>query len=226
MIRGQNRRDLDPAVMAIPTFTGQEPEKCLDWINRIKNICSQAGCPLHQELMNKLEPVAQNFIRTMGDTWTDEEVIDEILKYFSDIPTPAHAITKLRVLMQGEEEAIVTYNQKYRTLVERVEGKPVEKIDSYIKLEQYLGNIILPIRKSIRNNIYWKSKHAPKMLGKAMKKAEELNMKHIYTTEGQAENNLNPSSEVTINEVQITQKQDNSLTYPGEIEKAARSHQK
>ena len=93
MIKVQNRRDLDPAVMAIPTFTGQEPEKCLDWINRIKNICSQAGHSLCQELMNKLEPVVQNFIRTMGDTWTDKEAIEEILKYFSDIPTPAHAIT-------------------------------------------------------------------------------------------------------------------------------------
>ena len=117
MVRGQKRRDLDPAVMAIPTFTGQEPEKCLDWINRIKNICSQAGRSLHQELMNKSEPVVQNFIGTMGDTWTDEEVIEEILKYFSDIPTSAHAIMKLRALIQGEEEAIVTYNQKYRTLV-------------------------------------------------------------------------------------------------------------
>ena len=40
----------------------------------------------------------------------------------------------------------------------------------------------MPIRKSIRNNIYWKSKHAPRMLGEAMKKAEELYMKHIYAT--------------------------------------------
>ena len=82
MIKVQKRRDLDPTVMAIPAFTGQEPEKCLDWINRIKNICSQAGCSLHQELMNKSEPVVQNFIRTMGDTWTDEGVIEEILKIF------------------------------------------------------------------------------------------------------------------------------------------------
>ena len=163
MARGQRRRDLDPAVMAIPTFTGQELEKCLDWINRIKNVCSWAGHLLCQELMNKSELVVRNFIGTMGDTWTDEEVIEEILKYFSDIPTPAHAITKLRALMQGEEEAMVTYNQKYRTLVERVERKPLEKIDSYVKLEQYLGSIILPIRKSIRSNIYWKSKHAPKL---------------------------------------------------------------
>ena len=43
MTKGQKRRDLGPAVMAIPMFTEQEPEKCLDWINRIKNICSQAG---------------------------------------------------------------------------------------------------------------------------------------------------------------------------------------
>ena len=184
MIKGQIRRDLDLAVMAIPTFTGQEPEKCLDGINRIRNICSQAGHSLHQELMNKSEPVVQNFIRTMGDMWTDEEVIEEILKYFSDIPTPAHAITKLRALIQGEDEAIVTYNQKYRTLIERVEGKLVEKINSYVKLEQYLGRLILPIRKSIRSNIYWKSKHAPKTLGEAMRKVEELYVKHIYTTGG------------------------------------------
>ena len=208
MTKGQKRRDLDPAVMAIPMFTGQEPEKCLDWINRIKNICSQAGRSLCQELMNKSEPVVQNFIRTMGDTWTDEEVIEEILKYFSDIPTPAHAITKLRALIQGEEEAIVTYNQKYRTLVERVERKPVEKIASYVELEQYLGSIILPIRKSIRSNIYWKSKHDPETLGKAMKKPEELYMKHIYAKEGQMENSQNSpvTTEVTISEVNVPQK--------------------
>ena len=202
MIRGQARRDLDSAMMAIPTFTGEEPEKYLDWINRIKNVCSQAGRSLMQELMNKSEPVVQNFIKTMGDTWTDEDIVDEILKYFSDIPTPAHTITKLRTLIQGEEEVIVTYNHKYRTLVERVEGKPVEKIDSYVELEQYLGSVILPIRKSIRSNIYWKSKHAPRTLGEAMKKAEELYMKHIYVTgeiPTQRENTI--PAEVTINEV-------------------------
>ena len=89
-----------------------------------------------------------------------------------------------------------------------MEGKPVEKIDSYVKLEQYLGSIILPIRKSIRTNIYWKSKHTPKTLGEAMKKAEELYMKHIYMTEGQVDNNQNFSAatEVTINEVNTSQK--------------------
>ena len=141
--REKERRDLDPAVMAIPTFTGQELEKCLDWINRIRNICNQAGRSLRQEL------VVQNFIGNMGEDWMDKEVIEEILKYFSDIPTLAHAITKLRVLIQGEDKAIVIYNQNYRTLVERVEKKAVEKIDSYIELGQYLGSIILPIRKSI-----------------------------------------------------------------------------
>ena len=207
MIKGQTRRDLDPAMMAIPTFTGEEPEKCLDWINRIKNVCSLAGHSLRQELMNKSEPVVQNFIKTMGDTWMDEDIIDEILKYFSDIPTPAHTITKLRTLIQEEEEAIVTYNQKYRTLVERVEGKPVEKVDSYVELEQYLGSVILPIRKSIRNNIYWKSKHTPRTLGETMKKAEELYMKHIYATgEIPSKRETSASTEVTINEVDSPQR--------------------
>ena len=74
-------------------------------------------------------------------------------------------------------------------------------------MEQYLGSLILPIRKSIRNNIYWKSKHVPRTLGKAMKKAEELYMKHIYTT-GEIPNkreNVAPT-EVTINEVDSPQR--------------------
>ena len=33
MIKIQNRRDLGPAVMAIPVFMGNKAEKCLDWIN-------------------------------------------------------------------------------------------------------------------------------------------------------------------------------------------------
>ena len=46
------------------------------------------------------------------------------------------------------------------------------------------------------------------MLGEAMKKAEELYMKHIYVTEGQTDNVQNTSRgmEVTINEVNSMQK--------------------
>ena len=202
MIKAQNRRELDPALMAIPTFSGTEPEKCMDWINRIRNVCDQSERPLRQELINKSEPVVQNFIRMLDPLWKDEEVIDEILKYFSDVPTPAHAITKLRTLIQGETEPIVTYNQKYRVLLEHVEKRPVEKIDSYVEMEQYLGSIIFPIRKAIRGNIYWKSKHAPKNVGEAMKKAEELYMKHVYTTGGtDDQTDTHTMKEVTINEV-------------------------
>ena len=43
LIKSQSHRDLDPALLAIPTFTGLEPEKCLDWIQRVKNICLQSG---------------------------------------------------------------------------------------------------------------------------------------------------------------------------------------
>ena len=202
MIKAQSRRELDPALMAIPTFSGTEPEKCMDWINRIRNVCEQSDRSLRQELINKSEPVVQNFIRTLDSAWKDEEVIDELLKYFSDVPTPAHAITKLRALIQGENESIITYNQKYRVLLERVERRPVEKIDSYVEMEQYLGSIIFPIRKAIRGNIYWKSKHAPNNVGEAMKKAEELYMKHVYTT-GNVEDQADTytSKEVTINEV-------------------------
>ena len=43
LIKAQNKRDLDPALMSIPMFTGEDSSQCLDWITRIKNVCVQFG---------------------------------------------------------------------------------------------------------------------------------------------------------------------------------------
>ena len=45
MIKAQEKRDLDPALMAIPTFLGQAADRpqCLDWVSRVKNVCDQSG---------------------------------------------------------------------------------------------------------------------------------------------------------------------------------------
>ena len=131
----------------------------------------------------------------MREDWTDEEVIEEILKYFSDIPTPAHAITKLRALAQGEDEAIVTYNQKYRTLVERVEKKTVEKIDSYIEFAAWMDRLVearrnrqenkprpyRQFRKPLLQNRGEAGEMPQENLRNKIKPAEELNTKEIMS---------------------------------------------
>ena len=71
-------------------------------------------------------------------------------------------------------------------------------------MELYLGSIIEPIRKSIRNTLYFNSKHAPKTLGEAMQKAQDLHIKHLYAI-GEDQDSVTSSSdglpEITINEV-------------------------
>ena len=71
-------------------------------------------------------------------------------------------------------------------------------------MELYLGSIIEPIRKSIRNTLYFNSKHAPKMLGEAMQKAQDLHIKHLYAI-GEDQDSMTNSSdglpEITVNEV-------------------------
>ena len=52
-IKSQDKRTLDPALMAIPTFSGNDRTKCLDWISRVKNVCKQSGRNFRQELVNK-----------------------------------------------------------------------------------------------------------------------------------------------------------------------------
>ena len=71
-------------------------------------------------------------------------------------------------------------------------------------MELYLGSIIEPIRKSIRNTLYFNSKHAPKTLGEAMQKAQDLHIKHLYAI-GEDQDSVTSSSdvlpEITVNGV-------------------------
>ena len=54
MIKAQEKRDLDPALLAIPTFLGEAKNRpqCLDWVSRVKNVCDQSGRSFRQELIN------------------------------------------------------------------------------------------------------------------------------------------------------------------------------
>ena len=208
MIKAQEKRDLDPALLAIPTFSGEAKDRpqCLDWVSRVKNVCDQSGRSFCQELINKAGILVQNFIRSLSENITNKELTEKILQFFSDVPTTSHALNKLRLIRQGAEEPIVNYNQRYQNLVERVEGCQLDSIRSTVAMELYLGSIIELILKSIRNTLYFNSKHAPKMLGDAMQKAQDLHIKHLYP-KGEDQDLVTNSSdvlpEITVNEVTL-----------------------
>ena len=188
--------------MDIPTFTGEEPERCLEWITCIKNVCRQSGRSFQQELTNKSGLVVQNFLSALDGDISENDLVEKVLQMFSDIPTTTQAIIKLKAMRQNDTETILAYNQRYKTLVERVEGRPIECITSPVAMEMYLGTIIPPLRKSIKNSLFWNSKHAPKTVGEAMTKAQELYVKHLYSTgEEQEENQKKTAEDVIINEI-------------------------
>ena len=112
----------------------------------------------------------------------------------------SHTLNKLRLIWQGAEEPIVNYNQRYQNLAERVEGCQLDSIRSTVAMELYLGSIIEPIR----NMLYFNSKHAPKMLGEAMQKAQDLHIKHMYVIGEDQDSVISNSDalpEITVNEV-------------------------
>ena len=205
MVKAQEKRDFDPALLAIPTFSGEAVDrpKCLDWISRVMNICDQSGHSFRQELINKSGILVQNFIRSLGTQITSKELTEKILQFLSDVPTISHALNKLQLICQGVDELIVNYNQRYQNLVERVEGCPLNDIKSMVAMELYLGSVIEPIRKSIRNTLYFNSKHAPKTLGEAILKAQYLHIKHLCAIgEEQQDSQITDSlPEIMVNEM-------------------------
>ena len=83
--------------------------------------------------------MVQNFLASLDTNITENDLVEKMLQMFSDIPTTMQAIKKLKETRQGESESILAYNQRYKTLVERVEGKPIELITSPVAMEMYLG---------------------------------------------------------------------------------------
>ena len=85
-------------------------------------MCRQSGRLFQQELTNKSGLVVQNFLSALDRDISEIDLIERVLQMFSDIPAMTQAITKLKAMRQGENETILAYNQRYKTLVEQVEG--------------------------------------------------------------------------------------------------------
>ena len=178
-IKSHNRRDMDHILNNIPTFNGLEPEKCVDWVTRIRNACEQLNRDFRQELMNKLELMVQNFIKGLGTDLSDDEIMSRILVFFSDIPTPYHAMDKIESIKQNDEP-MPQFNQKYRMYIKHLERKAVNEMTSHTQLELYMSAINPHIAKALRTNIHYGSRYAATSVGDAMKKAEECYVKDLY----------------------------------------------
>ena len=183
LIKSHNRRDMDQVLNNIPTFNGLKPEKCVDWATRIRNTCEQSNRDFRQELMNKLELMVQNFIKGLGTDILDDEVINRILGFFSDIPTPYHVMDKIKSIKQNDEP-MLQFNQKYTTYIECLERKTVNEMMSHTQMEHYMSAINPHIAKALRTNIYYGSRYAATSVGDAMKKAEECYLKDLYVWAG------------------------------------------
>ena len=140
LIKFHNKRDMDHVLNNIPTFNGMEPEKCVDWATRIWNVCDQSNRDIRQELMNKSELMVQNFIKGLGSDISDDEVMNRILGFFSDIPTPYHVMDKIKTIKQNDEP-MPHFNQKYRTYIECLERKTVNEMTSHTQMELYMNAI-------------------------------------------------------------------------------------
>ena len=183
LIKSHNRRDMDQVLNNIPTFNGLEPEKSVDWVTRIRNACEQSNRDFRQELMNKSELMVQNFIKRLGTDVSDDEVMNRILRFFSDIPTSYHAMDKLKSIKQNDEP-MPQFNQKYRTYIECLERKTVNEMTSHTQMELYMSAINPHIAKALRTNIHYGSRYAATSVGDAMKKAEECYLKDLYAWTG------------------------------------------
>ena len=129
--------------------------------------------------MNKSELMVQNFIKGLGTDISDDEIMNRILGFFSDIPTPYHTMDKIKSIKQNDE-LMPQFNQKYRMYIECLERKAVNDMTSHTQMELYMSAINPHIAKALRTNIHYGYRYAATSVGDMMKKAEECYLKDLY----------------------------------------------
>ena len=150
---------------------------------RIRNACEQLNRDFRQELMNKLELMVQNFIKGLGTDISDDKIMNRILGFFSDIPTPDHVMDKIKSIKQNDE-LMPQFNQEYRTYIEHLERKAVNEMTSHTQIELYMSAINPHIAKALRTNIHYGSRYTATSVGDVMKKAKKCYLKDLYTRAG------------------------------------------
>ena len=109
--------------------------------------------------------------------------MNKILGFFYDIPTPYHAMDKIKSIKQNGEP-MPQFNQKYRTYIEHLERKAVNDMTSHTQMELYMSAINPHIACVLRTNIHYGSRYATTSVGDVMKKAEECYLKNFYVQAG------------------------------------------
>ena len=169
LIKSHNRRDMGQILNNIPTLNRLEPEKSVESATQIRNAGEQLNRDFRQELMNKSELIVQNFIKGLGADILDDAIMNRILEFISEIPTPYHAMDKIKSIKQSKE-MMPQFNQKYRTYIEHLERKAVNDMTSHTQMELYMSAINPHIAKALRTNIHYGSRYTATSVGDAIKR--------------------------------------------------------
>ena len=98
--------------------------------------------------------MVQNFIKGLGTDIWDDEIMNRILGFFSDILTPYHVMDKIKSIKQNVEP-MPQFNQKYRTYIEHLERKMVNEMMSHTQMELYMSAINPHIAKRENKYSFW-----------------------------------------------------------------------
>ena len=85
---------------AVCRYNGKNKEECAVWLNQISSLATSAGCSLRLELLNRSEGDVTTITAGMDDTMGDDDLKEEIMRYFSNAPTMVQAIRVLRGIRQ------------------------------------------------------------------------------------------------------------------------------
>ena len=90
----------DTMFAAVPRYDDTNKEECAVWLNQISSLAASTGCSLRLELLNRLEGDVTTAIAGMDDNVSNDDLKEEIMRYFSNTPTMIHAIGVLRGIRQ------------------------------------------------------------------------------------------------------------------------------
>ena len=131
------------------------------------------------ELLNRSEGDATTIIAGMDDTMGDDDLKEEIVRCFSNVPTMVQTIGVLRGIRQRHNEQAHLYAARYEFVHNRAHNIQPEEQTQVSELIHYTSTLLPHLQRKLLKKL--NSLHWPKLLREAMDVTMDTEVEHQIT---------------------------------------------
>ena len=155
-------------------FDGKDRSKCLEWISNVEVIAQHSKKTFRELICQSMSPSLLHIFSSVSAFASDQDIKEILLANYSDVPSMAEAVAKLRNIQILPEEPLATFNARYKQIHQVAYDTSPETQTNKTVIIDYVGKLPSYPRDKLLKKLSRKDSYI-KTLQDAFRNAIEIN---------------------------------------------------